>query len=193
MTTNPLVQLVDDRRAARGHDDPCANLCTAASVDQHGHPQARTLVLREIDERLAVFGNETSPKWQELNANVPVAVVVWLPSLNLQYRLRCRTETVPKTIVHESWSLRPDVPKRLDWYYTTHQPQSSRLPDRETLLRQLQALEVPDPLVAPDTAAGFFLNPQIIDRLDLNQPDGVHDRRHFELVDQTWIETVLVP
>jgi pyridoxine/pyridoxamine 5'-phosphate oxidase len=191
--TNPLILLNNDRAAARGQADPCANLCTAATVDHLGHPQARTLVLREIEERLAVFGNETSPKWREMSGDLPIAIVVWLPTLNVQYRLRCDTEHMPKDIVHESWALRPDVPKRMDWYYTFHQPQSSKLPDRETLLRQLQALTLPDPLVAPETSSGMYLVPQIVDRLDLNQADGVHDRRHFELVADVWVESVLVP
>lgn len=190
---HPLNQLFDDRALARHHDDPCANLCTAASVDGNGNPQARTLVLRDVRDRLAVFGSETSPKWQEFNADASVAIVVWLPTLQLQYRLSCATEPVPKSIVHESWQLRPDAAKRLDWYYTKHHPQGTRLPHRNALLARLQSLDVPDPLVAPHTAAGLYLNPQAIDRLDLNQPDRVHDRRHFELVDGTWVEAVLVP
>ena len=32
-----------------------------------------------------------------------------------------------------------------------------------------------------------------LDRLDLNQADGVHDRRHFELTGEEWVETILVP
>ena len=190
---DPLIQLIKDRNAARDQGDPCANLCTAATVDHRGHPQARTLVLREIENRLAVFGNATSPKWREMNVDLPIAIVVWLPSLNLQYRLHCHTEAIPAHLVHESWALRPDVPKRLDWYYATHQPQSSKLPDRETLLRQLQALTLPDPLVAPESASGLYLVAQVVDRLDLNQADGVHDRRHFELVGGDWVESILVP
>ena len=81
----------------------------------------------------------------------------------------------------------------MDWYYTIHQPQGSKVPDRETLLRQLRAVELPDPLVAPETASGLYLLPQGVDRLDLNQADGVHDRRHFELVAEEWVESVLVP
>ncbi len=190
---NPLIQLMNDRNAARDQGDPCANLCTAATVDHRGHPQARTLVLREIEDRLAVFGNTTSPKWPEMSVGIPIAIVVWLPSLQLQYRLRCHTEPIPTGIVHKSWALRLDVPKRMDWYYTIHQPQGSKVPDRETLLRQLRAVELPDPLVAPETASGLYLLPQGVDRLDLNQADGVHDRRHFELVAEEWVESVLVP
>jgi pyridoxine/pyridoxamine 5'-phosphate oxidase len=190
---DPVSQLASDRAAARGNNDPCANLCTTASVDDNGFPQARTLVLRELEGRFAVFGNETSPKWQQISADSPIAVVVWLPSLNLQYRLECLTESIPQNIVHDSWSLRPDPPKRMDWYYTNHQSQGSPVPDRQSLLRDLQALSLPDPLVAPATAMGLYLIPRVVDRLDLNQPDGVHDRRRFELVDGGWVQTILVP
>jgi pyridoxine/pyridoxamine 5'-phosphate oxidase len=190
---NPLIQLINDRNAARDQGDPCANLCTAATVDQHGHPQARTLVLREIEDRLAVFSNKTSPKWPQMSAGAAVAIVVWLPSLQLQYRLACQTEAIAEEIVHESWQLRGEVPKRMDWYYSDQQSQGSRVPDRDTLLRQLQAVDLPSPLVAPATASGLYLVPHSVDRLDLNQPDGVHDRRRFELVGQAWVESILVP
>ena len=49
---DPLTLLADDRARARERDDPCASLCTLASVDAAGHPQARTLVLRDVDDRL---------------------------------------------------------------------------------------------------------------------------------------------
>jgi pyridoxamine 5'-phosphate oxidase len=190
---DPLAQLDRDRAEARRLEDPCANLCTVASVDAAGSPQARTLVLRDLNERLAIFANETSPKWQEISQNARISVVVWLPILNLQYRLRCGTERVPTHLVHDSWHQRPEPPKRLDWFYTNHLPQSSRLPDRETLLERLAQIDLPEPLAPPQTAAGLYLSPTMVERLDLNQSNGIHDRRHFELSDDGWVQSVLVP
>ncbi len=192
-TVDPLELLREDRARAAGQRDPCANLCTLASVDASGQPQARTLVLRDLGGALAVFSNRTSPKWQQLELGGPVAVVVWLPSANLQYRLQCSTHPVPDTTVHASWLLRPEVPKRLDWFYTRHLPQGSKVLDRHTLVSGLSALDLPQPLVAPETAAGRFLEAFTIDRLDLAQSDGIHDRRHFERHDNGWMESLLVP
>jgi len=188
--TDPLLLLAADRALARERRDPCANLCTLANVDAHGLPQVRTLVLRDVAERLAVFVNATSPKFDYL-ANV--GVVVWLPSLNVQYRLTCTTEPVPADIVAESWLLRPEAPKHLDWYYTTVRPQGSPIGSRERLLEALASLPLPEPLTAPDTARGFFLRPERIERLDLNQENGVHDRRRFTFGNPSWHEEVLVP
>ena len=95
--------------------------------------------------------------------------------------------------MHESWHLRDDPPKRMDWYYTTVQAQSSPVADRDYLLASLAALKLPEPLVAPATAQGLFLRASFIDRLDLGQANGVHDRRCFEWAQDAWQESVLVP
>lgn len=188
--TDPLALLAADRALARERRDPCAALCTLANVGRDGLPEARTLVLRDVADRLAVFVNATSPKFDHLDR---VGVVVWLPSLNVQYRLACTTEVVPAALVAESWQLRPDAPKRLDWLYTRGQAQGSPIGTRAQLLETLSSLTLPEPLVAPDTARGFFLLPARIERLDLNQENGVHDRRLYTLGNPTWREQVLVP
>lgn len=186
----PLTRLGADRALARERQDPCAGVCTVANVDRDGMPQARTLVLRDMDDRLAVFVNATSPKFAHLGS---VSVVIWLPSVNVQYRLNCSTEPVPQALVAESWRLRPDPPKRMDWLYTRVQAQSTKIDSREALLAKLQDLALPDPLEAPETARGLYLNATLIDRLDLGQENGVHDRRRYRLGNPGWEEQVLVP
>ncbi len=190
---DPLTRLADDRARARERDDPCANLCTLASVDAAGHPQARTLVLREVDDRLAVFGNETSPKWQQMAGSASLAVVVWLPTLQVQYRLQCDTRPVPKPRVHESWLLRPEAPKRLDWFYTRELGQSTAVTSRDELLARLEGLTLRDPLLAPRTAAGVFLEPATVERLDLATGDGIHDRILYRRQADGWHAVTLVP
>ena len=164
-----------------------------ATVDDRGAPQLRTLVLRQLEERLALFVNATSPKWQELTSSPTLAVVVWLHSLQRQWRLQVRTEPVPGQLVAQSWQQRPHRPKQLDWYYNRRQPQSRPVRDREALLGALDDLELPQPLTAPPEARGLYLNPLTVERLDLDTPEGVHDRRRFEWLDGHWQQTVLVP
>jgi len=190
---DPLALLKADRARAVEARDPCANLCTVASLDRDGQPQARTLVLREVEGGFAVFSNRTSPKWAQLESGASIAVVVWLPTLNLQYRLQCTARPVPPEIVRASWLLRPDMPKRLDWYYTQGHPQGAPIAGRAELMAGLGCIELPDPLVAPDTAGGLYVDPFRIDRLDLAQADGLHDRRLFESTPAGWTETTLVP
>ncbi len=187
---DPLGRLAADRRLARERQDPCAALCTLGNLGADGWPETRTLVLRDLEDRLAVFVNATSPKFTQLDR---VSLVVWLPSLNVQYRLRCETEPVPRELVADSWQLRPEPPKHMDWLYTLARPQSSPIESRERLLEELASLSLPEPLTAPDTARGFYLLPQVIDRLDLGMENGIHDRRRYLPGNPSWSEVVLVP
>jgi pyridoxine/pyridoxamine 5'-phosphate oxidase len=191
---NPLQRLLSDRSQAREARDPCANLCTLANIDEQGFAQARTLVLRELDAQLAVFVNTTSPKWQALCAG-PVSLVVWLPSIQVQYRLNCETAEIPQHQVHDSWHLRPDAPKKMDWFYSQVAAQSTPFGDRNKLLDALNDLDLPEPLSAPATAHGVFLTPTRMERLFLGEDNGIHDRQLYQLneADDAWSCTTLIP
>jgi len=190
--TDPVGLLREERARARELRDPCANLCTLASIDTDGFPQARTLVLRDLDTLLGVFINRTSPKWSQL-IDAPVSLVVWLPTLQVQYRLQCTTEEIPQELVHDSWHLRPDAPKRMDWFYTLIAPQSSPLSSRSKLLDSLARLELAEPLTPPASAHGLYLHPEQIERLHLGQDNGIHDRQHYSLQAGVWSAVTLVP
>lgn len=188
---NPVELFNKEQGAAREKGDPMAALCTVANVDQHGNAQLRTLVFRTLDDRWAIFINATSEKFAALAEHV--ALATYWPSTQIQYRIQAQTEPVPAQVVADSWQQRPDAPKKMDWYYTTVSAQSTPVKDRQTLLQQLDALVLPDPLVAPDTARGLFLVPTRLERLDLTQDNGVHDRRLWTADEDGWQEQVLTP
>ncbi|WP_296509603.1 pyridoxamine 5'-phosphate oxidase family protein [Rhodoferax sp.] len=67
-----------------------------ATVDAHGAPQARTVVLRQADARqteLQFFTDKRSPKVAELEAPPSVALVFWSKRLSWQLRIQA-TATV---------------------------------------------------------------------------------------------------
>ena len=202
MSTTPIAQFHEDRARARAERDPCAELCALATVNNEGAPDVRTLVLRDIEDsaapdeapRLAVFINNSSPKWP---AMARVSALAYFLTLKVQYRLSCTTAPVSETLVHSRWQERPEAPKKMDWYYA-ERPQSSTIASRGQLLREVGNLDLPEPLVAPPSARGLYLLPFEIERLDLNQPDGIHDRRRWRRqapspLESGWTETVLVP
>ncbi|MYE80450.1 MAG: hypothetical protein F4X36_01110 [Gammaproteobacteria bacterium] len=189
---DPLARFAEDRARARDRDDGWANLCAVATVTAAGEPAVRVLVLREIDGRLGVFVNATSPKTDEFARSATVAVMTYLPTLTVQYRLQCTLERMPAETVHAAWQMRPAVPKRMDWLYAEHR-QSSPVADRAALLDALEAAPLPEPLVAPESATGHFLDPVAVERLDLAGEGGVHDRRQYRYESQGWVETILVP
>jgi pyridoxine/pyridoxamine 5'-phosphate oxidase len=179
-----------------------AHVCVLATVDQQGRPQARTLVLRNVDHngspRLALFINANSPKWAELANSNSACVQVYWPSVELQYRMQVQTEALDPKVVAASWQFRPDAPKKMDWLYQ-QQAQSTAVADRAQLLKQLDQLATPEPLVAPEAAKGLLIQVTEIERLDLTQSNGVHDRTLYTLRQQgqegqrEWYKQTLVP
>lgn len=192
MSIDPWQQLQKDRTAATQAADPCANLCYLATVDKAGAPQVRTLVLRDLgDGGLGLFTNSTSPKWGQLDAGA--SVLVYLPSLSLQYRIQASLEPIAKLTVDESWKLRPPTPKRLDWLYQNYQAQSSVITDQASLLSELDAQIPTVPEHAPESAQGLRLIPEQIDRLDLNTQGGPHHRQLFQRKNDRWQVQTLIP
>lgn len=193
---DPLVQFHADRQLARDAGDPMAHVCVLATVDEQGRPQARTLVLRNVDDengsRLALFINANSPKWAELTNGDSACVQVYWPSVELQYRMQVQIETLDPRVVAASWQFRPDAPKKMDWLYQ-QQAQSTVVADRAELLKQLEQLETPEPLVAPEAAKGLIIQVTEIERLDLTQSNGVHDRTLYTLHQGVWGKQTLVP
>ena len=191
---DPVALLREDRARATECGDAMANLCVVATVDA-GEPEARTMVLRDLEPALSgppsfgLFVNSTSPKFREFRQSATVMIVVYLPSLSLQYRLRCTLDPLPEGLVRASWQLRPSIPKRMDWLYEDR-PQSSAIDSRAQLMGLLAG---PDPAAAPGSAMGFRLLAESVERLDLDTSDGVHDRRRYVFDGQAWSEEVLVP
>jgi len=193
---NPLTQFHSDRQLARDAGDPMAHVCVLATVDGRGYPQARTLVLRSVVDnnspRLALFINANSPKWAELANSESACVQVYWPSVELQYRMQVQTEALDPKLVAESWQFRPDAPKKMDWLYQQH-AQSTAIADREQLLMQLDQLETPEPLVAPEAAKGLLIQVTEIERLDLTKNNGVHNRTLYTLKQGKWDQQTLIP
>ncbi len=196
---DPIGRLHQDRRQARQRKDPWAELCVVSTVTAGGEPSARVLVVRELDldsraadPSLGIFVNASSPKVDEFSRSSSVAVLIYLPSVMVQYRLRCTLDAIDPAIVREAWQNRPEVSKRMDWLYETH-PQSSEIASRGTLLDAVAQDSREQPLLPPDSAVGHLLQPLEVDRLDLSRADAPHDRRRYTACGGDWMESLLVP
>ena len=197
---NPLHRLDEDRRQAREQRDPWAELCVVSTTTASGEPSARVLVVRELDPDadtpespvLGIFVNASSPKVEEFSNSSTVAVLIYLPSVMVQYRLRCTLDPIEPAVVREAWQMRPEVPKRMDWVYETH-PQSSEVASREALIDAVASQSRKEPLRAPESAVGYVFQPLEVERLDLSGGDAPHDRRRYTAREGDWVEAVLVP
>ncbi len=191
MTEDPLALLSHDRLQARRTDDPLVDRCVLGTVDRSGHAALRTLVLREIDERLALFYNRTSTKHVELmNQSHRGSLLIFLPSVGVQYRLESRFEEIPREVIEEHWQLKPDAAKRMDSIYERH-PQSTVIDDFAAF-ETLFAATAP-PRKSPRNGGGVFVVPDVIERLELHTDPQMHDRRVFSRNGDGWRVHQLVP
>jgi pyridoxine/pyridoxamine 5'-phosphate oxidase len=191
---DPLALFANDRSRARGAADPWANLCVLSTVDSVGNPQSRVVVLRDIERRLAVFINGTSPKHEQLSNSNRHAVLVYFASLGVQYRLTVEFEGVPGAIVRKSWLERPRIPKVMDWLYEQGRAQSSEVDSREVIVDRYAELDeaLPKSVEAPSQAVGYFLVIEQIERLEL-AGDRIHSRQRYRSVGSRWQSKELIP
>ena len=165
-----------------------------ATVDAEGLPHVRTIILRDLGERIGLFINATSPKWAHLDRLPALEVVTFYPTLNVQYRLRGASAPIERDVMSENWENRPFGGRRLDWFYDSVQPQSTHVHSRERLVDGLQEEgQRMNGKGMPPSVNGIYLDPVQIERLDLTDPDRIHDRRRYERAEDGWICTLLVP
>ncbi|MBL6690858.1 MAG: pyridoxamine 5'-phosphate oxidase family protein [Pseudomonadales bacterium] len=193
---NPLEKLTRDRQSARSHEDSNADICFL-SLSQDGVPSVRTLVMRDVtQEGITLFINKTSHKWQIIQSNECAEALVWLPSVQRQYRVSGRIEELGREVIESNWHRRPVGSKYLDYSYERLAPQSSELEARDSLVQFVRGLKDEideDDMSTPEQAAGILLRANAVECLDLNSPERLHDRNRYTLENGSWQQTVLMP
>ena len=188
---DPVELFKLDQQTARSQKDPYASLCVISTINKEMQPQSRTLVLREVEGSLAIFINKSSPKWEELNNGV--ALQTYWASTQIQYRMSVSTKPIDKEIINQSWQLRPEIPKKMDWIYENGFPQSSEVTSLDQIRTETGKITEIENLAATENATGLILTPQKIERLSLDTPDGIHDRKLFIYTKERWSESQLMP
>lgn len=192
----PLKNITRDRQSARSHDDSNADICFL-SLSEDGFPNVRTLVMRDVtEEGITLFINKTSRKWEILEANRNAEALIWFPSVQRQYRVTGQIEELDRSVIESNWHRRPAGSKYLDYSYEQMAPQSSTLESRDQLVSFVRGLKETldeEDMTAPVQAAGILLRALVVECLDLNSPDRLHDRNRFMLKDGSWQQTALMP
>jgi pyridoxamine 5'-phosphate oxidase len=193
---DPIKRIQTDRQDARNFDDPNADLCFLA-LSESGKPSIRTLVLRDVTaEGFTLFVNKTSPKWSIIQANNKAEMLIWYTNSQTQYRISGVIEALDPSVIEHNWHRRPSGSKYMDYSYDSLGSQSSEIDSRDVLVKHIKGLKEEHPeeeMVTPESATGIVLRPEVIEMLDLNMPNRIHDRRRFVLLDGKWQSTQLIP
>ncbi|MEZ5225828.1 MAG: pyridoxamine 5'-phosphate oxidase [Acidimicrobiales bacterium] len=189
---DPMDQFELWLRAALDAELVEPNAMVLATVDHHGRPHARNVLLKGItDGGFEFFTNYNSAKAEQLATNPAAALTFSWLGLHRQVNV---IGTVSKVEPGESdayFAVRPRGSQLGAWASL----QSTELPDRATLEGRYEAaeagfegVEVP----RPDHWGGYRLDPTEIEFWQ-GRPSRLHDRIRFRKVGNDWTRIRLSP
>ena len=176
-----------------GRSEPSdPNAMTVATVGADGRPAARTLLLKDWDERGFVFyGNLRSRKAREMACNSHVALLFHWKSLQRQIRIEGVVAPVESDLADEYFASRPRLSQLGAWASEQSRPLASRAVFEERL-REVDARFAGRPVPRPEFWSGWRLTPDYFEfwqGVDFR----LHERLIFKLQDTNWATGRLYP
>lgn len=190
--TDPRLALnvwIDEARAAGLGEEP---VCTLATIDETGAPDARLITIRTSDERGLTFYNDIrSPKGRQVAAQPRAALVAYWSVLARQVRIRGKVDILTAAESDAAFSMRP---RRSQIGYWSNE-QSAQIADRAALEEQLdQAIARfgDQNIPRPEHWAVHCLRPEYIEFWQSGERH-LHDRIAYTLIDERWSAERLQP
>jgi len=154
---------------------PLAHAMTLATVDVHGAPDARMVLLKGFGpEAFRFFTNLTSAKAKQLEAAPRAALVLYWRELDRQVRIRGPVEPLSEAASDDYFATRPRDAQIGAWA----SPQSEPVSDRAALDSRVEEVEerfAGGRVSRPPFWAGYALRPEQIEFWQ-GQAARLHDR-----------------
>jgi pyridoxamine 5'-phosphate oxidase len=189
---NPIQQFRRWFRAVRRAGLAEPNAMTLATSTADGHPSARMVLLKGIDERgFLFFTNYESRKGRELAANPHAALVFYWREVNRQVRVAGRVSKLPAAESDAYFATRPPGSR----IAALASRQSSVIASRavlETRFAELKAGYPNDGPPRPINWGGYCVHPDEIEFWQQG-PNRLHDRLRYRKIRGAWILERLSP
>jgi pyridoxamine 5'-phosphate oxidase len=191
LADDPIEQFRDwYERAER--ELPLAHAMTLATVDAHGAPDARMVLLKGFGpEAFRFFTNLTSAKAMQLEVAPRAALVLYWRELDRQVRIRGPVEPLSEAASDDYFATRPRDAQIGAWA----SPQSAPVADRAALDSRVEEVEerfAGGPVSRPPFWAGYALRPEQIEFWQ-GQAARLHDRFLYTRVADGWRLERLAP
>lgn len=168
------------------------NAMTLSTIGLDGFPNARIVLLKEVDTGFVFFTNYESQKGKELAKTPFASLTFFWPELERQVRVKGKIEKVSTKLSDEYFFSRPLGSQIGAWT----SPQSQKINSREELEERLKATEdkfKDTPISRPLYWGGYRLNPNYIEFWQ-GRPSRLHDRVAYEKNENDqWELSILAP
>ena len=182
---DPLVQFGSWLALAHAKQLPEPNAMTLATVDEHGQPWTRTVLLKACDARgFTFFTNYEGAKARQLAREPRAALTFWWAGLERQVNVTGSIERAPREESEAYFQSRP-VKSRLGAWASQ---QSEVLLNREQLERQLAEVEKrfgEGEIPTPENWGGFTVRPETVEFWQ-GRRSRLHDRLRYSRAGDAW-------
>lgn len=179
--------------AARDADPEDYNAMTLSTVDAEGHPDARIVLLRDVDREgsgFLFYTNYRSAKGKQLADHPSAALTFFWPALERQLRIRGTVERLSAEESDRYFNSRPRSSRIGAWA----SQQSESISDRQALEAARAEVEArfPGDVPRPPHWGGYRL---VADAIEFWQgrPGRLHDRIRCTRQGESWIQERLQP
>lgn len=189
----PIALFIDWLADARGTEPNDPNAMALATVDADGRPDARMVLLKDVDARgFTFYSNQESAKGEQLWAHPNAALLFHWKSLRRQVRVRGSVEPVSAAEADAYFASRAKESRVGAWA----SDQSRPLADRATLegrVAELTARFEGADVPRPERWTGWRVKPEQIE-FWRDRSFRLHDRLRFDRAsDGAWLRTRLWP
>jgi pyridoxamine 5'-phosphate oxidase len=188
-----FVRLYKSLLLVGGVEPMDVNAMTLATADRQGHPSARVVLLKGLDERGFIFyTNYQSRKGRELADNPDAALVFYWSDLERQVCIAGRVSEVPAAESDAYFKTRPRGSRLAAWVSY----QSDVVADRSVLEAKWKELEKQFPgeeVPRPPYWGGYVVRPYRVEFWQ-GRPNRLHDRFCYtRQADGPWLLERLAP
>ena len=188
----PMGLFIEWLADARAHEPNDANAMTLSTVDADGLPDARIVLLKDVDARgFTFYSNSESAKGVELTGRPAAALTFHWKSLRRQVRVRGAVEPVTAAEADAYFASRARESRIGAWASDQSRPLSDRAALEEAVGREtarFDGQEVP----RPDRWTGWRVTPRSVE-FWRDRPFRLHDRLRFDRNGDAWDRQRLWP
>ena len=188
----PVGLFVDWLGDAKGTEPNDPNAMALSTVDAHGAPDSRMVLLKDVDARgFTFYSNRESAKGLDLAAHSRAALLFHWKSLRRQVRVRGAVEPVTTAEADAYFASRARESRIGAWASDQSRPLDSRAVLEAAVTREAARFEDED-VPRPGHWTGWRVVPDSVE-FWRDRPFRLHDRLRFDRVGDGWMKTRLWP